>query len=139
GSRRLSSQTSLFSKGTAVYTLDGTRPDVRRWAAAVAQEVHRRFGTRVVASLGRLGAVVAAESGVAEAVPTPIKSVSTCCSGDALVAGHAVGWTRGWKQREDVRLDVAAPTGRARRFSTGSVTAEETAELFLRVTAVSIG
>src|SRR5690606_3302554 len=29
GSRRLSSQTSLFSKGTAVYTLDGTRPVCR--------------------------------------------------------------------------------------------------------------
>ena len=112
---------------------------MRRWAAAVAQEVHRRFGTRVVASLGRLGAVVAEESGVYAVVPPPIQAVNTISCGDALVAGIAVGWTRGLELREAVRLGVAAATAKARRFSTGSVTAEETAELLPRVAAVSLG
>lgn len=117
----------------------GDGEDVRRWAAAVAQEVHRRFGTRVVASLGRLGAVVAEESGVYAVVPPPIQAVNTISCGDALVAGIAVGWTRGLELREAVRLGVAAATAKARRFSTGSVTAEETAELLPRVAAVSLG
>ncbi|OUM94766.1 MAG: hypothetical protein BAA04_11520 [Firmicutes bacterium ZCTH02-B6] len=106
---------------------------VRRWAAGVAWEVRRRFGTQVVASLGPLGAVVAEEGGVYAMVPPSIQAVNTISCGDALVAGIAVGWTRGWSLHDAVRLGVAAATAKARRFSTGSVTAEEAAELLPRV------
>jgi len=121
-----------------------THPDpaeaaaVRRWAAAAARAVQQRFGVRVAASLGPLGAVVADGPQVYAVVPPPVEAVNTISCGDALVAGIAVGWTRGQALDEAVRLGVAAATAKALLFETGRVDPDDVARLLPRTEIVSL-
>lgn len=109
---------------------------VRRAAAAAARSVQARFGVDVVASMGPLGAVVVEDNSVYCVVPPRIAAVNTVSCGDALVAGIAVGWTRGLHTRGAVRLGVATATAKALRFETGQVAPEAVSRMLPQVTTV---
>ncbi len=111
---------------------------VRAWAAAAGREIHARFRAKVVASLGPLGAVVVEGDGARAIVPPPVQAVNTISCGDALVAGIAVGWTRGQGLVEAVRLGVAMATAKARRFATGLVDPQDAQLLLPQLETVGI-
>lgn len=76
----------------------------------------------VVLSLGEEGALVASKEGCFHAVPPEIEEVNPVGSGDALVAGFALGLTQGKELLETIRLGIAMGTANAMTWDIGSFT-----------------
>ncbi|HOC68999.1 MAG: Tagatose-6-phosphate kinase [Candidatus Hydrogenedentes bacterium ADurb.Bin101] len=77
---------------------------------------------RVVLSLGEEGALVASKEGCFHVVPPKIDEVNPVGSGDALVAGFALGLTRGKDLVETARMGIAMGTANAMTWDIGSFT-----------------
>ena len=102
-----------------------------RWQAV--DQLRENGVALVVLSLGREGALVASEEGCFQAVPPEINEVNPVGSGDALMAGFALGLTRGMTMEETARLGIAMGTANAMSWDIGSFTPEEVRALLPQV------
>ena len=73
----------------------------------------------VVVSLGKEGALIATEDRQGHLKPPAIEEVNPVGSGDALVAGFALGMTRGLSLEETARLGIALGTANALTWDIG--------------------
>ena len=78
-----------------------------------------------VLSLGESGALASRRGERLRAVPKPIHEVNPVGSGDALVAGFAIGLQEDWSLEAMTRLGVAAGTANAMSWDIGHFTREE--------------
>lgn len=110
------------------HTLD-TRG--KQWQAV--DELRGRGIPLVVLSLGAEGALIAAEQKCFHALPPVIKEVNPVGSGDALVAGFALGLTRGMNLEETARLGIAMGTANAMSWDIGSFSRDQVEALLPQV------
>ncbi|WP_312644170.1 1-phosphofructokinase [Hydrogenoanaerobacterium sp.] len=85
-----------------------------------AQHLHDSGIAIVVVSLGKKGALVVCEEGIYEGITPDIPVVNTVGCGDSMVAGFAVGLSRGYTMEETIRFAVAISTANALTMETGS-------------------
>ena len=97
--------------------------------------LHRSGIPIVVISLGKEGALIACEEGVFQGIAPDIPVVNTVGCGDSMVAGFAVGLSRGYPIQETIRLAMAIYTAHARTLETGFFRKED---LETRLTQVSV-
>lgn len=95
--------------------------------------------TMPMISLGSQGSVIAFENKVFRVQIPSIDVVNTVGSGDAFVAGCAVGLSRGYQVEDILRLATACGSVNAMHQQTGFVTADEVNEFIERVEIVKIG
>ena len=102
---------------------------------AARELIERGAAECVLVSLGADGALLVTRSSAHRFAPAHVHSVSGVGAGDAMVAGVAVGLTRGWRLTEAVRLGVA--TGAAMLLTPGTApcTREDTERLFAQTAA----
>ena len=79
----------------------------------------------VVISMGARGAFASVDNGILKCTPPKIDEVNPVGSGDALVAGFAVGLTEGMDIEEMCRLGVGAGTANATSWDIGHCTRVE--------------
>lgn len=104
----------------------GTEAD--RWAAVDA--FHAAGIRGVVMSLGEDGALFSIEGlGRLRARPPKIKEVNPVGSGDALVAGIAMGLLNDWPLEQLARTAIACGAANAMSWDIGHFTAEEVAQI----------
>lgn len=96
------------------YALD---TEEARWDAI--QHFHERGAIQVVLSLGHDGALVSRGSDRFHAIPPKIDEVNPVGSGDALVAGFAIGLLEDMPLAEAARLAIAAGTANAMSWEIG--------------------
>lgn len=80
---------------------------------------HERGVELVVLSLGAGGAIVSRHGECLRVTPPAIDEVNPVGSGDALVAGFAIGLQEGWNLEEMARLGIAAGTANAMTWDIG--------------------
>jgi len=105
--------------------------DKEKWD--VIQSLRARGIEMVVLSLGRDGAFVSAKGQRLHVAPPEIREVNSVGSGDALVAGFAIGLMEGMELEEMARLAVAAGTANAMSWDIGHFTRRQVDELLSRV------
>ncbi|MCC6698731.1 MAG: hexose kinase [Candidatus Hydrogenedentes bacterium] len=110
------------------FALDS--PDAR-WKAI--DFFHEKGITLVVLSLGADGALVSREGERFQVVPPLIREVNPVGSGDALVAGFAIGLVEGMPLRDMATLGCAAGTANAMSWDIGHFTREEVDSLLSQV------
>lgn len=110
------------------HTLD-TRE--KQWQAV--DELRGRGINLVVLSLGKEGALIAAEQECFHAVPPAIKEINPVGSGDALVAGFALGLMRGMNLEDTARLGIAMGTANAMSWDIGSFSRDQVEALLPQV------
>ncbi len=94
-----------------------------RWRAIEAY--HARGVSLVALSLGPEGALVSRDGVRLHVVPPEIREINAVGSGDALVAGFAIGLSEGMSLEEMARLGVAAGTANAMNWDIGHFTPAE--------------
>ena len=96
-----------------------------------AREIIERGAARyVLVSRGADGALLASRDGGQLFAPVPVPPGSGVGAGDAMVAGVAVGLTRGWPLTKAVRLGIAAGAAMLLTPGTAPCTREDTERLF---------
>ncbi len=90
---------------------------------------HGRGVELVVLSLGGAGALVSQGGVRIEARPPAIQAINPVGSGDALVAGMAIGIAQGWSLEESARWGVAAGTANAMSWDIGHFSRDEVKHL----------
>jgi len=96
-----------------------------------AREIIERGAARyVLVSRGAEGALLASRDGGQLFAPVPVPPGSGVGAGDAMVAGVAVGLTRGWPLPKAVRLGIAAGAAMLLTPGTAPCTREDTERLF---------
>ncbi|AQT79283.1 phosphofructokinase [Mycolicibacterium litorale] len=98
--------------------------------AAARHLIDRGCAEHVLVSLGAQGALLATRSGGHRYAPVEVPAGSGVGAGDAMVAGVAVGLTRGWPLAKAVRLGVAAGAAMLLTPGTAPCTREDTERLF---------
>ncbi len=105
-----------------------------RWDALAAFHAH---GVElVVLSLGSEGALVSRGGERLQLVPPAIHEANPVGSGDALVAGFAIGLKEGWPLERMARLAVAAGTANAMTWEIGHFSAQEVERIATEVRVV---
>ena len=97
--------------------------EAARWKAI--DEFHRRGVTLVVLSLGKDGAMISSPDTRFRAVPPSIQEVNPVGSGDALVAGFAIGLLENMPLEEMAALGVAAGAANAMNWDIGHFTRDQ--------------
>ena len=131
---------------SGVFLLKPSLRELKEWAGrelateteqlAAASEVIARGSARyVLVSLGAAGAMLVSRDGGRRFAPVPVPPGSGVGAGDAMVAGVAVGLTRGWPLTEAVRLGVAAGAAMLLTPGTAPCTREDTERLFAQTQA----
>ena len=105
--------------------------DAAKWRAI--DVFHGKGSALVVLSLGKDGAFVSRGNERFHAVPPTIREVNPVGSGDALVAGFAIGLMEDMPLPEMARLAVAAGTANAMNWDIGHFTREQVEEIVRRV------
>ena len=107
-----------------------TRAD--QWAAVDSLRV--KGVSLVVLSLGAAGALVACKAGCFHVMPPAIDEVNPVGSGDALVAGFALGLAGDKPIEDTARLGVAMGTANAMSWDIGAFTSEQVNALLPDIT-----
>ena len=92
----------------------------------------------VVISLGKDGALIACRDGVFRGVTPDIPVVNTVGCGDSMVAGFAVGLSRGYSLPETIRFAMAVSTANALTMETGYFKTEDLESLLGQVSVHKI-
>ena len=92
----------------------------------------------VVISLGKDGALIACRNGVFRGVTPDIPVVNTVGCGDSMVAGFAVGLSRGYSLPETIRFAMAVSTANALTMETGYFKTEDLESLLGQVSVHKI-
>lgn len=90
---------------------------------------HSRGIRIVILSLGKDGALVSDGATCLRATPPAIKEINPVGSGDALVAGFAIGLMEQWPLQECARLAIAAGTANAMTWDIAHFTTTQVNEL----------
>ncbi|SBS73502.1 putative phosphofructokinase PfkB [uncultured Mycobacterium sp.] len=98
--------------------------------AAARQLIDRGCARCIVVSLGAQGALLVTPDSVHRFAAVPVPTGSGVGAGDAMVAGIAVGLTRGWPLTKAVRLGIAAGAAKLLTPGTAPCTREDTERLF---------
>jgi tagatose 6-phosphate kinase len=101
---------------------------------AAAHDLSRRHATTVVVSLGAEGAVAVSAGAIWQARPPAVQAQSAVGSGDAMLAGLAIGLTRGQPLEEALRLGVAAGAANTLTIGAGRLKRENVDEILPGVT-----
>ena len=104
---------------------------------AARELINRGAAECVLVSLGAHGALLVTHDRAHRFAPVSVPPGSGVGAGDAMVAGVAVGLTRGWPLTEAVRLGVAAGAATLLTPGTAPCTREDTDRLFARTEAAS--
>lgn len=104
---------------------------------AAGELINRGAAECVLVSLGAHGALLVTRDRAHRFTPVSVPPGSGVGAGDAMVAGVAVGLTRGWPLTEAVRLGVAAGAATLLTPGTAPCTREDTEKLFARTEAAS--
>ncbi|GAY13509.1 1-phosphofructokinase family hexose kinase [Mycobacterium sp. shizuoka-1] len=97
---------------------------------AARELIGRGCAHHIVVSLGAQGALLVTADGAYRFAAVPVPPGSGVGAGDAMVAGIAVGLTRGWPLVKAVRLGVAAGAAKLLTPGTAPCTREDTERLF---------
>ncbi len=106
-----------------------------QWRAI--DRLHERGIETIVLSLGKDGALVSDAHTRLHVVPPTIKEVNPVGSGDALLAGFAVGLERGIPLAEMAKLGVAAGTANAMSWDIGHFTRDQVNAIASQITVVT--
>lgn len=96
------------------------RPN-RKEICTLASRLHSNGIEIVAITLGKAGAIVACSEGIMLAVPPTIETVNSYGSGDAFVAGFAVGLVKGKSKGDSIRLATACGTANAMTLLPGHI------------------
>lgn len=110
--------------------------DDAKWKAVGL--IHEMGIRLVVMSLGEDGALVSDGTRRLNVRPPEIHEVNAVGSGDALVAGFAIGLMEGMPIEEVATLGIAAGTANAMTWDIGHFSPEQVRELMRRVTVVEV-
>lgn len=110
--------------------------DADRWAAIEA--FHERGVELVVLSLGAQGAMVSRKGERMHLVPPAIREVNAVGSGDALVAGFAIGLMEDWPLERMARLAVAAGTANAMTWEIGHFDRDKAESIAARIVSCEL-
>ncbi len=113
--------------------LFGTCLDTREKQWEAVERLRQRGVALVVLSLGEGGALIASEEGCFHVWPPKITEVNPVGSGDALVAGFALGITRSMSLEETARLGIAMGTANAMSWDIGSFSRDQVEALLPQV------
>ena len=102
--------------------------------AAARELIDRGCAEYVLVSLGSQGALLATRHGGHRFAPVEVPAGSGVGAGDAMVAGVAVGLTRGWSLTKSIRLGIAAGAAMLLTPGTAPCTREDTERLFAQTT-----
>ena len=98
---------------------------------AAREIVERGAARNILVSLGARGALLVSPDGALRFAPIPVPpGGSGVGAGDAMVAGVAVGLTRGWQPADAVRLGIAAASATLRTPGTAPCTRNDTERYF---------
>lgn len=103
--------------------------------SAARELVDRGAAESVLVSLGAEGALLVTAAAGLRYEPVKVPPGSSVGAGDAMVAGVAVGLTRGWALSEAVRLGIAAGAAVHLTPGTAACTREDTERLFAQSAA----
>ena len=103
--------------------------------SAARDLVDRGAAECVLVSLGAKGALLVTATAGLRYEPVSVPPGSSVGAGDAMVAGVAVGLTRGWALSEAVRLGIAAGAAVHLTPGTAACTREDTERLFAQSAA----
>ncbi len=98
--------------------------------AAARELIGRGCAHYIVVSLGAQGALLVTPHSAHRCPAVPVPPGSGVGAGDAMVAGIAVGLTRGWPLAKAVRLGIAAGAAKLLTPGTAPCTREDTERLF---------
>ena len=98
-----------------------------------AADLHARGIENVVISLGADGSLVSCGEGIFDVRVPRIEAVNTVGCGDSMVAGFAVGFSRGLPMEENIRLASAVSAANAMRMETGFIVREDMEALLPRI------
>jgi tagatose 6-phosphate kinase len=107
-----------------------------KWKAIDA--LHARGVEMVVLSLGKDGALVSRNGERLRVAPPAIREVNPVGSGDALVAGFAIGLLENMPLRDMARLGVAAGTANAMNWDIGHFAVEDVEAVAKQVTITEV-
>ncbi|MFA7691934.1 MAG: 1-phosphofructokinase family hexose kinase [Candidatus Hydrogenedentales bacterium] len=111
----------------------GQRLDTRAKQWRAIDTLRQRGISWVVLSLGAEGALIAGEDGCFHAVPPAIQEINAVGSGDALVAGFALGLTQNCSTEDTARLGIAMGTANAASWDICSFTKEAVEHLIPQI------
>lgn len=108
-----------------IRALTGRPLNAREGLIRAARDLHDDGVEIVVISLGAEGSLVSCEEGVFDIKVPRIDAVNTVGCGDSMIAGFAVGMSRGLSVVETVRLASAISAANAMRLETGFFVKED--------------
>ncbi len=108
-----------------IRALTGRPLNTREGLIRAAGDLHDDGVETVVISLGAEGSLVSCEEGVFDIKVPKIDAVNTVGCGDSMIAGFAVGISRGLSVVETVRLASAISAANAMRLETGFFVKED--------------
>ncbi|HIZ23416.1 MAG TPA: 1-phosphofructokinase [Candidatus Blautia faecigallinarum] len=98
-----------------------------------AQDLHDDGIEIVAISLGGDGSLVSCQEGVFDVKVPKIDAVNTVGCGDSMIAGFAVGMSRGLSMEETIRLASAVSAANAMRLETGFIVKEDMERLLPQI------
>ena len=98
-----------------------------------AKDLHEDGVEIVVISLGGDGSLVSCNEGVFDVKVPKIDAVNTVGCGDSMIAGFAVGISRGLSMEETIRLASAVSAANAMRMETGFIVKEDMEKLLPQI------
>ena len=102
-----------------IRMLTGRPMNSRSALLEAAQELHDDGIEIVVISLGGDGSLISTADGVYDVKVPKIDAVNTVGCGDSMIAGFAVGMSRGYSIEDSIRLASAVSAANAMRLETG--------------------
>jgi tagatose 6-phosphate kinase len=108
-----------------IRALTGRPMNSREGMIRAAQDLHDDGVEIVVISLGGEGSLVSCNEGVFDVKVPKIEAVNTVGCGDSMIAGFAVGISRGLSMEETIRLASAVSAANAMRLETGFIVKED--------------
>ena len=116
-----------------IRALTGRPMNSREALLRAARDLHDDGIEIVVISLGGEGSLVSCQEGVYDVKVPKIEAVNTVGCGDSMIAGFAVGMSRGLSMEETIRLASAISAANAMRLETGFFVKEDMEELLPKI------
>ena len=107
--------------------------DSREALLRAARDLHDDGIATVVISLGSQGSLVSSQEGVFDVKVPKLETVNSVGCGDSMIAGFAVGISRGLPMEETIRLASAVSAANALRQETGFVLMEDVERLLPQI------
>lgn len=116
-----------------IKMLTGKELNSREELIKAAQELQKSGIEVVVISCGSDGSLAACEEGVFQAFVPKIEAVNTVGCGDSMIAGFAVGFSKGMSVPETLKLASAISAASAMRMETGFFRIKDMEELLPQI------